>query len=337
MTKLEGSNTSLWIATTGQTAYPALDREIHVDVAVLGGGMAGLMTALLLKRDGKRVAVLEAGRVAAGVTAYTTAKVSSLHGIVYPSVESSFGADGARAYAQANEAGIERIGSLVDELGIDSDWRRKPCYTYAEDEQGTSKVQDEVQAAVRAGLRASYTTETDLPWAVAGAIRVEDQAEFHPRKFLLAIAEQIPGDGSHVFESTQATGVKEGEPMRVETDQGREVVAEHVIVATHFPFLDRGGYFARMHPERSYALGLYVNGHAPQGMYLSTESPSHTVRSHPTDRGELVIAGGESHKVGQSGEDTADRPRVPHSSGSSGSSRRASHVASRSTGTSNSG
>ncbi|MEA2474382.1 MAG: hypothetical protein QOE06_2297 [Thermoleophilaceae bacterium] len=307
MATLEGSNTSLWIASTGQTAYPELDREIHVDVAVLGGGMAGLITALLLKRDGRRVAVVEAGRVAAGVTAYTTAKVSSLHGIVYQSVESSFGAEGARTYAQANEAGIERIGALVDELGIDCDWRRKPAYTYAEDEQGNRKVQDEVQAALRAGLRAGYTTETDLPWAVEGAIRVEDQAEFHPRRFLLAIAEQIPGDGSHVFESTRATGVKEGEPMRVETERGITLRAEHVVVATHFPFLDRGGYFARMHPERSYALGLYVRGTAPQGMYLSTESPSHTVRSHPTERGELVIAGGESHKVGQSGEDTADR------------------------------
>jgi glycine/D-amino acid oxidase-like deaminating enzyme/nitrite reductase/ring-hydroxylating ferredoxin subunit len=307
MDKLEGSNTSPWIATTGQTTYPALDRETHVDVAVLGGGMAGLMTAFLLKRDGKRVAVVEAGHVAAGVTAYTTAKVSSLHGIIYQDVESSFGADGARAYAQANEAGIERIGELVEELGIDCDWRRKPAYTYAEDRQGLSQVQDEVQAAVRAGLRASFTTETDLPWAVEGAIRVEDQAEFHPRKFLLAIAEQIEGDGSHIFEGTRATGVKEGTPMRVETERGEVVVADDVVVATHFPFLDRAGYFARMHPERSYGLGLYVRGAAPQGMYLSTESPSHTVRSHPTELGELVIAGGESHKVGQSGEDTADR------------------------------
>ena len=307
MTKLEGSNTSIWVDTTPTTSYPALDREVHVDVAVLGGGMAGLMAALFLKRDGARVAVLEAGRVAQGVTAYTTAKVSSLHGIHYQSVASSFGDDGARAYGQANEAAIERIEALVEELGIDCDWRRKPAYVYAEDDRGREKVQDEVQAALKAGLKASFTTETDLPWEVTGAIRVEDQAEFHPRKFLLAIAEQIPGEGSHVFENTMARDVKDGEPARVETDQGQIVVADHVIVATHFPFLDRGGYFARMHPERSYALGLYVSGHAPQGMYLSTESPSHTVRSHPTERGELVIAGGESHKVGQSGEDTADR------------------------------
>jgi glycine/D-amino acid oxidase-like deaminating enzyme/nitrite reductase/ring-hydroxylating ferredoxin subunit len=276
-------------------------------VAVLGGGMAGLMAAFLLKREGARVAVLESDRVAAGVTAYTTAKVSSLHGIQYQSVASSFGDDGARVYAQANEAAIELIGGLVEDLGIDCDWRRKPAFTYAEDDQGREQVQDEVQAAVRAGLRATFTTQTDLPWQVTGAIRVEDQAEFHPRKFLLAIAERVAGDGSHVFESTQATDVKDGEPCRVETAAGQVLVADHVIVATHFPFLDRAAFFARMHPERSYGLGVYANGEAPQGMYLSTESPSHTVRSHPTERGELLILGGESHKVGQSGEDTAER------------------------------
>jgi glycine/D-amino acid oxidase-like deaminating enzyme/nitrite reductase/ring-hydroxylating ferredoxin subunit len=307
MTQLEGANTSPWLSTTGTTSYPALDREIHVDVAVLGGGMAGLMAAHLLKGEGARVAVLEAGRVAAGVTAYTTAKVSSLHGIQYQSVASSFGEDGARIYGQANEAAIARIGGFVEQLGIDCDWRRKPAYTYAMDDSGREQVQDEVQAALRAGLKASFTTITDLPWQVAGAIRVEDQAEFHPRKFLLAIAERIPGDGSHVFEETRATGVKDGEPARVETGQGESVVADHVIVATHFPFLDRGGFFARMHPERSYGLGVYARGEGPQGMYLSTESPSHTVRSHPTERGEMLILGGESHKVGQSGIDTADR------------------------------
>jgi glycine/D-amino acid oxidase-like deaminating enzyme/nitrite reductase/ring-hydroxylating ferredoxin subunit len=307
MPELEGRNTSPWIDTAPKTSYPALDREIHADVAVLGGGMAGLLTALLLVRDGADVVVLEAERVAEGVTAYTTAKVSSLHGIRYSAVESSFGAEGARAYGHANEGGLERIAALVDELGIDCDWRRKPAFTYAEDEDGRERVEKETGAALRAGLKASFTTETDLPWPVTGAVRVENQAEFHPRRFLLAIAAAFADEGGRIFENTQATNVSDGEPARVETDSGQVVVARDVVVATHFPFLDRAGFFARMHPERSYGLGLYARGEAPQGMYLSTESPAHTVRSHPTERGELIIAGGESHKVGQSGEDTAER------------------------------
>ncbi len=118
---LATANTSLWIDTTERTAYPALDREVDVDVAVLGGGFAGLMTALLLTREGASVAVVEAERVAEGVTAYSTAKVTSLHGTQYQSVESSFGLDGSRAYAQANEAGLARIAAVADELGIACD------------------------------------------------------------------------------------------------------------------------------------------------------------------------------------------------------------------------
>jgi glycine/D-amino acid oxidase-like deaminating enzyme/nitrite reductase/ring-hydroxylating ferredoxin subunit len=279
-----------------------------VDVAVLGGGIAGLTTALLLKRDGAKVAVVEAGRVGAGVTAYTTAKVSSLHGIQYQSVKSSFGEDGARVYAEANEAGLARVAQFVDELSIECDFRRKPAFTYAEDESDRAKIEAEVEAAIRAGLPATYTEETDLPWPVAAAIRVDDQAEFHPRRYLLKLAEAIPGGGSHVFERSRALAVAGGkEHVRISTTRG-ELTADQVVVATHFPFLDRGGYFARMHPERSYGLGLYLKrgAKAPQGMYLSTESPSHTVRSHPMPGGEMVIAGGESHKTGQGG-DTAAR------------------------------
>ncbi|MEA2466437.1 MAG: hypothetical protein QOJ57_563 [Thermoleophilaceae bacterium] len=307
VTALEGKNTSLWVDTAPQTDYPVLRPGLHVDVAVLGGGIAGLTTALLLKRDGATVAVVEAGHVGAGVTAYTTAKVTSLHGIQYQSVESSFGPEGARVYAEANEAGLEQVARFVDELGIDCDFRRKPAFTYGEDEADAGKIEDEVEAASRAGLAATFTTETDLPWPVAAAVRLDDQAEFHPRRYLLRLAEAVAGGGSHVFERSRALAVAGGrERVRISTTRG-ELTADQVVVATHFPFLDRGGYFARMHPERSYGLGLYLrSGTAPQGMYLSTESPSHTVRSHPTERGEMVIAGGESHKTGQGG-DTAAR------------------------------
>ena len=306
--ELEGKNTSLWVDTAPETNYPVLTPGVHVDVAVLGGGIAGLTAALLLKRDGVKVAVVEAGRVGGGVTAYTTAKVTSLHGIRYQPIASSFGDGGAWTYAEANEAGLQLVADLVDELEIDCDFRRKPAYTYAEDESGVETIEKEVEAAQKAGLQAHLTTETDLPWPVAAAIRVEDQAEFHPRRYLIALAKAITGGGSHVFERSRAIAVAGGkEHVRISTTRG-ELTADQVVVATHFPFLDRGGYFARMHPERSYGLGLYLRAgaKAPQGMYLSTESPSHTVRSHPTAKGEMVIAGGESHKTGQGG-DTAER------------------------------
>jgi glycine/D-amino acid oxidase-like deaminating enzyme/nitrite reductase/ring-hydroxylating ferredoxin subunit len=300
--------TSPWLDDSEERTFPRLDRPLSVDVAVLGGGIAGVSTALLLKRAGMTVAVIEASRVGTGVTGHTTAKLSSLHGLSYTRIESNFGEDGARAYGEANQAGIEQVAQWVEEERIDCDFRRKPNYTYAGSRESLVDVEREVEAAQRAGLPASYTEETDLPYPVEGAIRFESQAEFHPHRFVLALAGLIAGDGSHVFEGTRATGVSEGRPCRVATT-GPALTAGYVVVATHFPFLDRGLYFARMHPERSYALGVRVRGPAPQGMYISAEQPTRSIRSHPAPDGEILIVGGEGHKTGQGG-DTLERYRT---------------------------
>jgi Rieske Fe-S protein len=132
-------------------------------------------------------------------------------------------------------------------------------------------------------------------------VRFSKQAEFHPREYLLALAERIPGGACEIFEETKVTGVSDGSPCRVETAHGT-ITANDVVVATHMPFLDRGFYFARVHPERSYVVAVRLRGAAPQGMYLSTESPTHSIRSVPTPDGELLLVGGESHKTGQSDE-----------------------------------
>jgi glycine/D-amino acid oxidase-like deaminating enzyme/nitrite reductase/ring-hydroxylating ferredoxin subunit len=300
--------TSLWLDTSQGAGFPKLDRPLSVDVAVLGGGIVGISTALLLKRAGMTVAVLEADRVGAGVTGHTTAKLSSLHGLAYAELASSFGDDGARTYGEANQAGIEQIAQWVEAEGIDCDFRRKPNYTYASSRDKLRDIEREVEVAQRLGLPASYTEETDLPYPVAGAVRFEAQAEFHPRRFVLALAALVDGDGSHVFEGTRATSVSEGRPCRVETT-GPAVMAGTVVVATHFPFLDRGLYFARIHPERSYALGVRVRGDAPQGMYISADQPTRSIRSHPVADGEVLIVGGEGHKTGQGG-DTVERYRA---------------------------
>jgi glycine/D-amino acid oxidase-like deaminating enzyme/nitrite reductase/ring-hydroxylating ferredoxin subunit len=286
--------------------YPGLREPVKVDVAVLGAGIAGVTAALLLKRAGATVALVEAGRVGGGVTGRTSAKVSSAHGLVYASLASSFGAEGAAIYGQANEAATELIANWVEEERIACDFRRKPAVIYAERDSDVGEVEREVEAARAAGLRASFVDDAGLPWPTAGAIRYENHAEFHPLHYLVALAQKIPGGGSHVFERTVALGIDEDAPATVRTDRG-ELRADHVIVATHFPFLDRGLYFARQSPERSYVVAARASGELPDGMYLSTESPAHSVRLHPApDGGEYLLLGGESHKTGQGGS-TAER------------------------------
>jgi glycine/D-amino acid oxidase-like deaminating enzyme/nitrite reductase/ring-hydroxylating ferredoxin subunit len=294
---------SYWLDSAPTSDYPKLTKSLSVDVAVVGAGIVGVTAALFLKERGVTVALVDSGRVAGGVTANTTAKVSSAHGLHYEAVRSSFGDDGASDYATANQWGLEKMAELVEQRAIDCDWRRKPALIYSVDPGQRDDFDKELAAARNAGLPVTRVDEApELPFAIEDALRYEDQAEFHPVKYLRHLAGEIPGGGSHVFECSRVVSAKDGRPATVTTRDGATVTADNVIVATHFPFLDRGLYFARMHAERSYAIGLFVGDSQVEGMYLSTESPSHTIRSIPTERGEMLMVGGESHKVGQADE-----------------------------------
>ena len=293
---------SVWMATTDEPEFGALDAPADVDVAVLGAGIAGLTTALLLKNAGLRVAVVEAAVVCGATTGHTTAKVSAQHGVIYDTLSSKFGADGARAYAEANVAAVDLIQSLIEDHAIDCQWERRPAYAYTEQDSQVSQIEKEVEAAREAGLPASYTEETDLPWPVKAAVRFDDQAQFHPRRYCLALARLIEGDGSRVFQQTRALDVDDGSPCVVKTDR-HDVRAAYVVLATHLPFLDRGAFFAKCHPEREYVLDLALEQPAPKGMYISVEQPTRSIRQHPFDGAELLIVSGDSHKTGQD-EDT---------------------------------
>jgi glycine/D-amino acid oxidase-like deaminating enzyme/nitrite reductase/ring-hydroxylating ferredoxin subunit len=305
MGSLEERNVSLWVGTTGDPPrYGPLPGDASVDVAVVGAGITGLTVAHLLARDGARVAVLEAGRVAAGVTGYTTAKITSLHTLIYDRLEQSFGQETAAAYAEANQAGLALVGDLVGELGVDCDYEGADAFTYTERADGVEAIEAEVAAAQRAGLPAVLTTDTDLPYPVEAAVRVDGQAQFHPRKYCLGLAAAVVANGGTVYEDTRAVEVDEDTGV-VTTDRG-SVPAGAVVMATHLPFPMAGGYFARAEPMRSYAMAVRIAGERPRGMYITPDQPSRSVRSTPDG---WVIVGGEGHKVGHD-DDTTQRYRV---------------------------
>jgi glycine/D-amino acid oxidase-like deaminating enzyme/nitrite reductase/ring-hydroxylating ferredoxin subunit len=291
---------SFWEKSAERSSYPPLSGEVSCDVAVIGGGIVGVTTAYRLAEEGARVCLLEARRIGAGTTGYTTAKITSLHGLTYARLERSLGSETARVYGEANHAGLEAIAQTVAELSIDCDFRRKPNFTYTESESGRGAIEDEVAAAERAGLPASSATVEELPFPVAAAVSFPDQAEFHPLKYLHALAAAAAEAGCELHEQTRVVSVDQGDPCALHTDRDQTLEAERVIVATHLPILDRGLFFARTHPERSYVLLARLRGDVPVGMYLSDESPSHSLRAVPTADGELLMIGGESHKAGQS-------------------------------------
>jgi len=309
MTVQATRHTSVWLDTGPEPPeLPRLEESVHADVAVLGGGIVGITTALLLKEAGVRVVLLEANRLARGVTGFTTAKVSSQHGMIYDQLRTTFGVEGARTYGEANEAALAWIAARVEQDGIDCDFRRRTSYAYISEGGDPSQAEDEADAAIQAGLPAGLVGSTPLPYPVEAAVRFDDQAEFHVAKYLLALAAQLPGGGCDVYEHSHAVEVDTDENCVVKTPGGR-VTADHVVVATHYPFLDRSLAFARVHPQRSYALLCRIAGEPPEGMFISGDSPTRSVRSVPVAGEELLLVGGEGHKTGQGG-DTEERYRA---------------------------
>ena len=297
---LAGTPLSYWTETTRTPPYAPLTDDVEVDVAVVGGGIAGLSVAWEVLRTGRRVAVLEAGRIAAAVTGHTTAKVSSLHTLIYAHLERSAGADTARLYAESQQDAVEHLGRTARELGIDCDWEERASYTYAESADRAGEIRDEAQAAARAGLPATFVAGTGLPFAVAGAVRVDGQAQFHPRRYLLGLAGAIVDGGGTVHEHTRVRGLTEGRPCRLTTEDGHVVRADDVVVATHYPVFDRALLFARLVPHRELVVAAPVPAaQDPDGMYITPDGDTRSVRTAPYEDGRrLLIVTGASFTPG---------------------------------------
>ncbi|MGW1901316.1 FAD-dependent oxidoreductase [Streptomyces hirsutus] len=298
--ELPGMAESYWMATAPGTRWPVSETDTTADVAVIGAGMAGLSTAWELTRAGRSVVVLEADRVAAGVTGYTTAKLTAAHSLVYERLRRTRGPEGARQYARSQQAAVERIGAVAAELGVDCDFERSSALTFTTDPQHRAVFEAEAEAAAEAGLDASLVTETDLPFPVAAAVRVAHQARFHPRKYLLALADDITARGGVIHERTRVTGLTEGSPCKVTTERGTTITAKDVVVATHYPVFDRALLFARLSPRRELVVAAPLPASAaPEHMYITDDMGKRSVRTAPLDEGRrLLIVTGEDFTPG---------------------------------------
>ncbi|MET7370291.1 FAD-dependent oxidoreductase [Streptomyces sp. NPDC005566] len=298
--ELPGTAESYWMATTPGTRWPTLDTDTTADVVVIGAGMAGLSTAWELTRAGRNVVVLEADRVAAGVSGYTTAKLTAAHSLVYGRLRRTRGKDGARQYAHSQQTAVERVASVAVELGIDCDFERSSALTFTTDPRQRAVFEAEAEAAAEAGLDAAFVTETDLPFPVPAAVHVTHQAQFHPRKYLLGLADDITARGGAIHERTRVTGLSEGSPCTVTTERGMTITAKDVVVATHYPVFDRALHFARLSPRRELVVAASLPAsEAPEHMYITDDMGKRSVRTAPLDDGRrLLIVTGESFTPG---------------------------------------
>lgn len=274
---------SIWSSGTELPKRETLKENLETDTAVIGGGLAGALIAFFLQQHGIPAIVLEANRIGSGQTRNTTAKITCQHDLIYDKLIRYFGMERARQYAQANQQAINAYRRIIHAQHIDCDFETLPAYLYSCTD--AELLRREAEAAKRLGIAAEFTTKTTLPFSVKGALRFENQAQFHPLKFLRCITDHIT-----VYEQTSIQTVAGN---TIHTKHGT-VRAKHIVFASHYPFINFPGlYFARMHQERSYVLALKQTQQL-DGAYLGIDKNSFSFRNAD----DLLLLGGSSHRTG---------------------------------------
>ena len=291
---------SLWLDRPPITVaeQPPFEAGATYDDIVVGAGLTGLTTALLLVRAGRRVALLEARSIGAVTTGNTTAKLSLLQGTRLSSILASASTATASAYVEGNREGRDWLLRYCVDHGVPV--QRRDAYTYAGTRDGREAVRREYEAARSLGLEVTFEDDAGLPFESHGAVRLADQGQFDPMDVLEALTRDFTARGGLLYEGVRVQGVDARKPARVKTTKG-DVFAEHVILATGIPILDRGLYFAKLTPQRSYALAYRVPGAIPSGMYVTADEPTRSLRTtpDPAGSGELLVVGGNGHEVGR--------------------------------------
>lgn len=292
---------SLWELTehkADRAPTDALTPNSHYDSIVVGAGLTGLTTALLLARAGQRVAVIEARSIGAVTTGKSTAKLSLLHGGALGDIRAHTSSEVLRAYVEGNREGQQWLIRYLDEHGIDVE--RRDAYSYAVNDAGVDELKREYDACVDAGLAAEFVHSTEMPFGVGAAIRLEHQAQFNPMQVLRQLSADVRGRGAIIAEGSRVRGVTPGDPCTVNLDE-YAVTADRVVLATGIPILDRGLSFAKLKPLRSYITAFRLpDGHKiPQGMYLSLDTPTRSTRTATVNGETLLLVGGSGHVVGR--------------------------------------
>jgi glycine/D-amino acid oxidase-like deaminating enzyme/nitrite reductase/ring-hydroxylating ferredoxin subunit len=300
-------HSSLWLRGRHAQTYPPLQGALAADVAIVGAGITGLSAALLLKRAGLRVAVLEAATVAGDVSGHTTAHLTAAIDTRYSTLRRAFGQRGAWLAAQSSVAAIDQIAAFVDELQIACDFARVPGYLYSESADDLRELERELVAAREAGLRVNWVQRAPLPFTSEGAVQFEQQAQFNPAPYLAALARAVAGEGSQVFEGSRVQHVESATQRQVLVRSASgEVHAPALILATHAPIHDPGFLQdllliqSKVSPYRSYVLAARLRDREPpRGLFWDTDDPYHYIRAAHDEHGPLVIVGGEDHRTGE--------------------------------------
>lgn len=282
------SNRSVWERTKMQE-FPSASGEIKTDVLVIGGGIAGLLTAYELHKSGVSCVVAESGQICGGVTCGTTAKVTFQHGLIYQKIFRGYGAEKAKMYLEANQNALKNIAALC--RVIDCDLQKIDGYIYSRNDRAA--LEREIEVLEKIGFSAEFCDHIELPFSTAGAVKFKNQAQFDPLKFLRGITDQMcnPNGNVRIFEHTRIIDLKGGDAI----SKDAKITADKIVVATHFPFVNtHGSYFLKLYQSRSNVIAL-ENAPNVHGIYMDADSNGLSFRNF----GDLLFIGGGAHKTGE--------------------------------------
>lgn len=298
--KLPDYTTSYWTKSITLPEFPKLEKDIHVDAVIVGGGITGITAAYLLANKGLKVALLEADKLLNGTSGHTTAKITAQHHLIYDELITNMGKSKARLYYEANMTAMNFIIKTIDQLQIECDFSKQDAWLYATTEDYAIKLEQEAKAYEALGIKSSFVDEIPLDIKVKNALIMKNQAQFHPLKYLTTLVNQIIKEGGQIFEQTTAVDVETRNQPTVFTRGDFHVTADYILACTHFPFYEGLGlYSTRMKADRSYIIAAKTNSKFPGGMYISADQPTRSLRSVMINGEEMVLIGGESHKTGQ--------------------------------------
>lgn len=293
-------NESYWISSSKGKKYGNLAGSEECDCAIIGGGITGLTTAYLLAKEGKKVILVDANEIGYGCTGRNTGKITALHNIIYSKVMNRYSLQDAKNYYEGNMSAIKFIEDLVNNNKIECDFKKQSSYTFSFTEKGLKEIYSEYKACRDIGINCEFVDSLPIPLEIKGGICFRNQAEFNPKKYCDALADLFISFNGKIFENSPIVDVEEGEKCTIKTRDGIFIECSELILASHFPFYDGGGFFfTRLKPDRSYIVAGSPKGKFPEGMYISNDDPRRSIHYINGSGENLLLIGGENHKVGQ--------------------------------------
>jgi glycine/D-amino acid oxidase-like deaminating enzyme len=301
--ELHGRIGSCWTATAPKTAYPKLDASANADVAIIGAGIVGLSTAILLAKAGLSVVVLEALTVGGQVTGRSTAKITTQHGLIYDHLIRTLGIESARRYAEANRAAVEQMKTWISEFEISCAYETKDAYVYCCDPTHIDALEAEAAASRRVGLDAELLAEAPLPFATTGALRCKDQAQFNPAQYLVGLARAAEAAGARIFEHSRVTSIEDNDGWRIKAGKATLNVSQ-AVQATNLPSWGAIPFDEYTRPRCHTAMAFRTRDTTVEGMFIGIDD-HHSLRTGRDGEGDLLVVLGPKFDTGQEGQVSA--------------------------------